>query len=62
MSPFVEEYLAHGWALVAIPRGKKGPRHEGWNKQENTIVDPPEAVRITGSVGLVMLFPYVSFA
>ncbi len=32
MSPFVEEYLAHGWALVAIPRGKKGPRHEGLSR------------------------------
>jgi hypothetical protein len=24
MSPFVEEYLAHVWALVPIPRGQKG--------------------------------------
>lgn len=26
------DYLAHGWRLVAIAPGRKGPRAEGWNK------------------------------
>lgn len=52
MPPLIQEYLAHGWPLVPIAHGQKGPRHEGWNKRENVIVDPQEAGRITGNVGL----------
>ena len=29
----VAEYLAHGWALVPIPPGSKGPRKRGWNQR-----------------------------
>ena len=34
-----DAYLRHGWKLVAIPPGSKGPRTPGWNRKENTIAD-----------------------
>lgn len=34
-----DAYLRHGWRLVAIPQGSKGPKQAGWNKQDNTISD-----------------------
>jgi len=34
-----DAYLRHGWRLVAIPQGSKGPKTAGWNKQDNTISD-----------------------
>ena len=33
----VDSYIRHGWALVPIPFGTKGPRTPGWNKVENTL-------------------------
>jgi hypothetical protein len=27
-------YHRRGWAVVAIPRGQKGPRHKGWSEQQ----------------------------
>lgn len=35
----IGEYIAHGWKLVSIPPGKKGPLNEGWNREENCITD-----------------------
>lgn len=34
-----DSYIRHGWRLVAIPPGSKGPNTQGWNKIENTIND-----------------------
>ena len=35
-SPFAQ-YLQHGWKLVPIPPGSKGPNTTGWNLPENTL-------------------------
>ena len=33
----VETYIRHGWSLVPIPPGTKGPAHKGWNLKENAL-------------------------
>jgi len=33
----VDAYIRHGWHLVPIPAGTKGPRAVGWNKKERTL-------------------------
>lgn len=33
----VDHYIRHGWSLVPIPPGTKGPAHKGWNLRENAI-------------------------
>ncbi len=33
----VDAYIRHGWALVPIPHGTKGPTHKGWNLKENIL-------------------------
>lgn len=35
-SPFAQ-YLQHGWKLVPIPPGSKGPNHAGWNTEAACI-------------------------
>lgn len=30
----VDAYIRHGWSLVPIPFGSKGPQHKGWNARE----------------------------
>ena len=39
-------YLRHGWHIIPMPRGSKGPNHPGWNHRENCITDarqlPPD--------------------
>ena len=48
-----DSYVRAGLALVPIPRGKKGPRHTGWNLRENTITEPHQVKCINGgNVGL----------
>ncbi len=41
-----DNYIKHGWSLVAIPPGTKGPKTFGWNKRENALKNstliPPE--------------------
>ena len=32
-------YIRHGWSLVPIPHGTKGPRTTGWNKKENCLTN-----------------------
>jgi len=34
-----DAYLRLGWKLVAIPRGTKGPRLAGWNREDHAIHD-----------------------
>lgn len=34
----VDAYIRHGWSLVPIPPGTKGPRRAGWNKKENALI------------------------
>lgn len=33
----VDAYIRHGWKLVPIPPGTKGPRAVGWNKREAAL-------------------------
>jgi len=33
----VDAYIRHGWSLVPIPAGTKGPRTHGWNIRENAL-------------------------
>ena len=33
----VDAYIRHGWKLVPIPPGTKGPRAIGWNRAEGAI-------------------------
>jgi hypothetical protein len=33
----VDAYIRHGWSLVPIPPGTKGPRTVGWNRRESAL-------------------------
>ena len=33
----IDAYIRHGWSLVPIPAGTKGPRTPGWNLRENAL-------------------------
>lgn len=33
----VDAYIRHGWSLVPIPMGTKGPRTPGWNMKANAL-------------------------
>ena len=44
----LEAYTRHGWFLVPIPLGQKGPSHPNWNKREACSVHPGH----TGNIGL----------
>ena len=47
MSAF-REYIEHGWVLVPIAAGTKGPRTRGWNRRENCITDPDRHMLAAG--------------
>lgn len=50
-------YVRNKWALVAIPRGQKGPRTPGWNKNENAITTATRAAKLNGhNLGLLHEF------
>ena len=49
----IAQYIEHGFALVPIPLGQKGPRTSGWNRRENAITSLDRAGTITGNVGLL---------
>ena len=46
------DYVAHGMALVAIPKGQKGPDTKGWNGSANAITDPERASELNGNIGI----------
>jgi hypothetical protein len=50
------DYVDHGYALVPIPLGEKGPKGKGWNTRENVIRDSEGALQIDGNVGLAHLY------
>ncbi len=33
----VDAYIRHGWSLVPIPHGSKGPQTHGWNRREAAL-------------------------
>ena len=35
----IDAYIRHGWSLVPIPAGTKGPRTPGWNIKTNALKD-----------------------
>jgi hypothetical protein len=47
-----EAYVRHGWALVSIPAGKKGPQTPGWNTRDKVITSTTGAAALTGNIGL----------
>lgn len=49
-------YVRHGWALVPIPAGQKGPRSKGWNTLERAVTSPEGAAPLTGNLGLAHAF------
>lgn len=34
-----DAYIRHGWSLVPVPHGTKGPTTPGWNRKENCLRD-----------------------
>lgn len=34
-----DTYIRHGWSLVPVPHGTKGPTSAGWNRKENCLRD-----------------------
>lgn len=50
--PMLAEYARHGWALVPIPAGRKGPTTPKWNTRELCITEPEVAEWLDGNVGL----------
>jgi hypothetical protein len=55
-APGAHEYVRHGWALVPIPIGEKGPVHKGWNRHEKCVTTSEGAAAIRGNVGLAHAF------
>ena len=46
------DYVTAGWALISIPKGKKGPATKGWNEAANAITDPERAGELNGNIGI----------
>lgn len=46
------DYVTAGWALINIPKGKKGPATKGWNEEANAITDPQRASELNGNIGI----------
>ncbi len=46
-----DTYIRHGWSLVPIPNGTKGPKAIGWNKKENCLTNSA-AIPANHGVGL----------
>ena len=38
----IAHYIRHGWSLVPIPPGTKGPHHKGWNQKRNALQSPED--------------------
>lgn len=51
--PILAEYCRAGWALVPIPRGRKGPIAPGWQASREACVTVPEvAAQLDDGIGL----------
>ena len=51
-----DAYVRHGWALVPISSGKKGPQTPGWNTRDKVITSTTGAAALTGNIGLAHAF------
>lgn len=49
--PIITDYIAHGWSIVPIPSGVKGPNHSGWNTRAAALASE-SALPIGYGVGL----------
>ncbi len=47
----VDAYIRHGWSMVPIPPGTKGPNTKDWNKRENALKSSADLPQYWG-VGL----------
>lgn len=43
-----KQYIEHGWVLVPIPPGRKGPNTKGWQLKKNGVTDPDREMRSAG--------------
>lgn len=55
MANLVSDYLAHGWKIVPIPPGSKGPNHPGWNTQFASL---QSAEKLPPGYGVGLLHAY----
>jgi len=46
------DYVRAGWALCAIPRGRKGPVTPGWQRRERAITTVEQAQKLIENIGL----------
>ena len=46
----VDAYIRHGWSLVPIPMGTKGPTHKGWNLKDNALKSQSDLPSFTGAL------------
>lgn len=46
------EYVRHGWVLVPIPKGQKGPTGKGWNTRDRCVSTEERAARLDANIGL----------
>jgi putative DNA primase/helicase len=46
------DYVRHGFVLVPIPNGQKGPTGKGWNTRERCVTTVEQAAQLRGNVGL----------
>lgn len=46
------DYVRHGWVLVPIPEGQKGPTAKGWNTRDRCVSTEERAARLDANVGL----------
>lgn len=46
------DYVRHGFVLVPIPNGQKGPTAKGWNTRERCVTSVEQAAHLRGNVGL----------
>jgi putative DNA primase/helicase len=48
-----ERYIERGWAVVPIPRGKKGPQLDGWQRLRLTAAEIPKHFTNGQNVGII---------
>jgi hypothetical protein len=55
--PTAADYLAAGLKLIAIPRGSKAPKDDGWQLEQNCIRTIEQAGRLNGkNIGIAHLW------
>lgn len=52
VSMAARSYVNHGWVVVPIASGTKGPNHVGWQLRENCVSTIEQCTRVKANVGL----------